>query len=118
MTLKFCARENLLVNARPGETLRVGMTIPRVNRTIDSSGAYPANPEPSEYEEDSAMGIYLMRRMMKNRKQPPLWPYDEHTARHCGHEFQAIEFKAGEWLAKPAPKPEKQTPKPARADRD
>jgi len=118
MKLKFCAREDMLVNARPGETLRIGMMIPRVNRTPDGKGGYPADSEPFECDEDSALGIYLMRRMQKNRKRPPLWPYDEHTARVCGQPFQAVEFKAGAWLPKPEAKPEKQHPKPARADRD
>ena len=111
MLLKFCARKNQLVNARPGVVLPIGQPVPRINRTLDSKGRYPADPTPFECDSESECGRNALAAMRAGRKDPPLWPADEQTARACGVAFVPIEHVAGEWVEKSAaaPKPSKQT---------
>ena len=117
MELKFCAREDLLVNLKPGVTLGIGQMIPRVNREPDGNGGYPASEKPFCCDSESAIGKYLVRRMVRAKKQPPLWPADEQTAKACGVKYQPIEFKDGEWLPK-APEPPKQVKQQSKPARD
>ena len=115
--LKFYARKDLLVNARPGWTPPLGQHIPRVNRSAPIATpvgfAQPALPDPFVCDADSDTGRALLRMLRKSsaRKNPPLWPADEATAIECGLPFVRVELVDGEWV--PAPSPSLARTKPA-----
>ena len=112
--LSFYARQDQLVNARTGEVLTVGSYAQYVNRKYDpETRGWPAQPEPFVCDESSAIGRHCLRLMLKGtgRKNPPLWPVDDYTARACGWaKAIPVTLTEGVWVEAP-----QQTPKPARA---
>jgi len=111
--LKFYARKDYLVNARPGWTPPYGQQLKRVNRSepvqTDAGLAQPALPDPfvCEAESDTGRAILHMFRKSSARKDPPLWAADPETARACGVPFVAVELVDGEWIPKASAPPAK-----------
>ena len=102
--LKFYARADKLVNARPGETMLLGMPIPRIGRDYLPDGSMPASREPFECDSESACGRNALHAMRSKPQCPPLWPADEATAQLCGVPFVAVEWVDGEVVPKATPK--------------
>jgi hypothetical protein len=99
-TLRFYARADFMVNARPGETLRIGMPVPRIGRDHLPDGSLPASKEVFECDSESACGRNALHSMRVKPRNPPLWPADEATAAACGVPFTPVEWVDGEWLPK------------------
>ena len=96
MKLRFYARPGHLLSL-PG--VKVTGTRPRyVGRRVVKVGN-PNKPTivnqptamPDEFDSDSPEGQRLVKRMMLDRQDPPLWPADVETARACGYEFVEVE---------------------------
>jgi hypothetical protein len=122
-TLKFYARKDLTVNARPGWTPPIGQPVPTVNRAlviVDGIPTWPAQPEPFVCESDSPVGRHILRAFSRRsgKKDPPLWPADEATAHAVAQPFVRVDLVDGEWVPSKAPEP-KTSRKPApSADKD
>lgn len=106
MKLKFYARGDLLVT-KPGFVPKyTGGDVPRYvgRKFVARNGNTPAHniatKEPAEFDSESEAGRRLM---LLCRRDSSLWPADQATADACGVKFVPVDFKDGEWVAKPLP---------------
>ena len=105
MKLSFYARREHRCNARPGAGGVHGQAIKYIGVNWDDAKkcAVPS-PEPFTFEADrsptsKALAAKLLQQMcsVNGRKDPPLWPADEETARACGRPFIKTKPGAGGW---------------------
>lgn len=106
---RFCAKGRLLV-PHPLKPRRVGEVAGYINRKAvigeDGRTAFPALPEPFEYDEKRPELRDLDRRLLKRvRRDGDLWPADAETAAACGVPFVPVQFSDGEWVVASSIKP-------------
>ena len=108
----------LRLYARPGYVfslpgVRVAGAHPRyIGRTLQVDGKTIVNAathEPAVIDSETKEGQRVLRVMLCDGPDYPLWPADEATARACGVPYVEVEMVDGEW------QPKAKQPKVARA---
>ena len=105
MKLRFYARPGYMCSM-PGP--RVQGTAPRyVGRELKVEGKLITNPatrEPMTLDTANRDGQRILRQMVADKAEHPLWPADRETAQMCQLPFVEVEYVGTEWQPKRATK--------------
>lgn len=105
MKLRFHARREHRCKSRPGHpgthgaaNQYVGITWDAANkREVPTAEPFAVDPERSETSKALADSLLKKMRSKNGRKDPPLWPADEATARECGRPFVELKKDKDGW---------------------
>ena len=113
MKLRFYARPGYMCSM-PGPKVQgtapryIGRARPVVEEKQINN---PATREPAVIESTTPEGKRVMRQMLCDAPDYPLWPADRETAQACGVPYVDVELQEGEWQ----PKSLQQQPKAPKA---